>query len=46
MYAIRSYYAFLNFIGNNFIPGASTQQGPYPILFNEGNPRIYVEGNT
>ena len=36
---------FLNFIGNYFIPGASTQQGPYPILFNEGNPRIYVEGN-
>jgi len=36
---------FLNFVGNYFIAGDSTQQGPYPILFNEGNPRIYVEGN-
>jgi pectate lyase len=36
---------FLNFVGNYFIPGASTQRGPYEILFNEGNPRIYVEGN-
>ena len=36
---------FLNFVGNYFIPGPSTQAGPYEILFPEGNPRIYVEGN-
>ena len=36
---------FLNFIGNYFIPGPSTQRGPYEILFPEGNPRIYVQGN-
>jgi pectate lyase len=36
---------FLNFIGNYFIPGPSTTTGPYEILFNEGDPRIYVEGN-
>jgi len=36
---------FLNFIGNYFIPGPSTQTGPYEILFEAGNPRIYVEGN-
>jgi pectate lyase len=36
---------FLNFVGNYFIPGPSTQRGPYEILFPEGNPRIYVQGN-
>ncbi len=36
---------FLNFIGNYFIPGPSTIEGPYEILFPEGDPRIYVEGN-
>ncbi|MGD8814195.1 MAG: hypothetical protein PVI78_06930 [Anaerolineales bacterium] len=36
---------FLNFIGNHFIPGPSTVEGPYEILFNEGDPRIYVQGN-
>ncbi len=36
---------FLNFVGNYLIPGPSTQPGPYEILFNEGHPRIYVEGN-
>ena len=36
---------FLNFIGNYFIPGPSTETGPFEIMFAEGNPRIYVEGN-
>jgi pectate lyase len=36
---------FLNFVGNHFIPGPSTVAGPFEILFSEGNPRIYVEGN-
>ncbi len=36
---------FLNFVGNYFIAGSSTNQGPYEILFPEGNPRIYVQGN-
>jgi len=36
---------FLNFIGNYFIAGSSTNPGPYEILFPQGNPRIYVEGN-
>ena len=36
---------FLNFVGNYFIPGPSTEPGPFEILFTEGNPRIYVEGN-
>ncbi|HEY69265.1 MAG TPA: pectate lyase [Anaerolineae bacterium] len=36
---------FLNFIGNTFIPGPSTVEGPYEILFNEGDPRIYVLDN-
>ncbi len=36
---------FLNFVGNYFIPWPSIQRGPYEILFPEGNPRIYVEGN-
>ncbi|TKJ33674.1 MAG: pectate lyase [Planctomycetes bacterium B3_Pla] len=36
---------FLNFVGNYFIAGPSTNRGPYEILFAEGNPRIYVQGN-
>jgi len=36
---------FLNFVGNYFIPGASTNPGPYEILFPQGDPKIYVEGN-
>jgi pectate lyase len=36
---------FLNFIGNYFIAGSSTNPGPFEILFPEGNPRIYVEDN-
>jgi len=36
---------FLNFVGNYFIPGSSTNEGPYEILFAQGNPRIYVQGN-
>jgi pectate lyase len=36
---------FLNFIGNYFIADSSTNPGPFEILFPEGNPRIYVEGN-
>jgi pectate lyase len=36
---------FLNFIGNCFIAGPSTNPGPFEILFPEGNPKIYVEDN-
>ena len=36
---------FLNFIGNYFIAGSSTNPGPFEILFPEGNPRIYVQNN-
>jgi len=36
---------FLNFIGNYFIAGPSTNPGPYEILFPQGNPKIYVEDN-
>jgi pectate lyase len=36
---------FLNFVGNLYIPGPSTVAGPYELLFTEGDPRIYVEGN-
>lgn len=36
---------FLNFIGNCFISGPSTNPGPFEIFFPEGNPRIYVEDN-
>lgn len=39
---------FLNFIGNYFIAGPSTQRGPYEILFPEPRcigARIYVQGN-
>jgi pectate lyase len=37
--------SFLNFVGNVYVPGPSTQHGPYEILFDGGNPRIYVQGN-
>ncbi len=37
--------SFLNFVGNVYLPGPSTQPGPYEILFAGGSPRIYVEGN-
>lgn len=36
---------FLNFVGNYFIPGPSTNKGPYEIFFAQGNPKIYVHGN-
>lgn len=40
---------FLNFIGNRFIPGPSTEHGPYEILINPNKkqtvPKIYVSGN-
>lgn len=42
--------SFLNFVGNTFIPGPSTNPGPFEILINPdyggGRPRIYVEGNV
>lgn len=41
--------SFLNFVGNTFIPGPSTNPGPFEILINPdyggGRPRIYVDGN-
>ena len=37
--------SFVNFVGNTFIPGLSTQSGPYEILFTGGEPRIYVRDN-
>ncbi len=37
--------SFINFVGNYFIAGPSTNPGPYEILFPQGNPRIYVEDN-
>ena len=43
--ADRDGNSFLNFIGNYFLPGPSTQAGPYEILFDGGNPRIFVAGN-
>ncbi len=38
---------FLNFIGNTFIPGPSTQSGPYEIFISPtaGTPLLYVKGN-
>ncbi len=36
---------FLNFIGNCFIAGPSTNPGPFEILFPEGNPKVYVKDN-
>lgn len=36
---------FLNFIGNCFIAGSSTNPSPFEIFFPEGNPRIFVKDN-
>jgi len=36
---------FLNFVGNYFIAGPSTNPGPYEIFFPEGDPKIYVRDN-
>ena len=38
--------SFLNFVGNIYIPGPSTE-GPYEIIINEdpGTPKLYVSGN-
>jgi pectate lyase len=36
---------FLNFVGNYFLAGPSTNPGPYEILFPEGDPKIYVRDN-
>jgi len=36
---------FLNFVGNYFVAGPSTNPGPYEILFPEGDPKIYVRDN-
>ena len=41
--------SFLNFVGNYFIRGPSTQTGPYEIFVDPdpdgGTPKIFVEGN-
>jgi hypothetical protein len=40
--------SFLNFVGNYFLPGASTQTGPFEILINPdstGTAKIYVKDN-
>jgi pectate lyase len=39
--------SFLNFVANFFLPGPSTQTGPYEVLIDQelGTPRIYVKGN-
>jgi pectate lyase len=36
---------FLNFIGNTYLPGPSSNRDLYEILFEGGNPLIYVEDN-
>jgi pectate lyase len=36
---------FLNFVGNYFIAGPSTNPGPFEIFFPEGDPKIYVLDN-
>ncbi|MDT8303065.1 MAG: hypothetical protein RQ760_16410, partial [Sedimentisphaerales bacterium] len=36
---------FLNFIGNFFLAGLSTNPGPFEIFFPEGNPKIFVKDN-
>jgi pectate lyase len=36
---------FLNFIGNTYLPGPSSNLGFYEILIGSGSPQIYVEGN-
>ena len=40
--------SFLNFVGNSFLPGPSTQQGAYEIRIGTdgGTPQLYVEGNV
>jgi len=35
----------LNFVGNYFVAGPSTNPGPFEILFPEGDPKIYVRDN-
>ncbi len=39
--------SFLNFVANVFLPGPSTQTGPYEILIDQepGTPKIYVKDN-
>lgn len=39
--------SFLNFVANCFLPGPSTQTGPYEILIDQepGTPKIYVRDN-
>jgi hypothetical protein len=39
--------SFLNFVGNYFRPGPSTQSVPFDIVINSegGTPQIYVQGN-
>ncbi len=39
--------SFLNFVGNIFIPGPSSQDGPFEIFVSptESIPKIFVEGN-
>jgi len=39
--------SFLNFVGNYFRPGSSTNKGPFEILIGpeDGIPKIYSEGN-
>jgi pectate lyase len=39
--------SFLNFVGNYFLTGPSTEAGPYEILIGEeaGTPKIYVRDN-
>jgi pectate lyase len=39
--------SFLNFVANVFLPGPSTQTGPYEILIGQepGTPKIYVKDN-
>jgi len=39
--------SFLNFVGNSFLPGPSTQTGPYEILIDQGPgaPKIHVKDN-
>ncbi len=36
---------FLNFIGNTYIPGPSSELGLFEIVIPTGQPKIYVEGN-
>jgi len=40
--------SFLNFVANFFLPGPSTQTGPYEILIDQelGTPKIYVKDNV